>query len=414
MASLPPAAFEPAASVPTPGPEDPGDWQAELFDDAACGLARTSAEGVFLRVNTMFCTWTGYRTEELVGRLRVQDLLTMGGRIFHQTHWAPLLQMQNSVSEVKLEIVHRSGRSVPMLMNALRRERGGAVFHDIAVYVARDRDIYERELLLSRRKMEALAQEATRLHAEAKDRALFAEQMIGIVSHDLRNPLQTIQTGVTLLTRGEPSAIQLRVLGRLSRAADRANRLIFDLLDFTQARLGQGLHLSPRRMNLRRTVSEAVEELRFAFPERALSYHHEGSSEECHGDVDRLAQLVGNLVANAVAYGTPETAVSVTSRVEGAVFVIAVHNRGTPIPDDVQAQLFQPLVRGGGGSDAARSVGLGLFIVSEIVKAHRGSVSVQSTLQAGTTFVAIFPDIDPNSGPDANLQSDPHNDARQA
>jgi sigma-B regulation protein RsbU (phosphoserine phosphatase) len=151
-------------------------------------------------------------------------------------------------------------------------------------------------------------------------------------------------------------------------------------------------------MNLRRTVAEAADELRFAFPERTLSHHHEGSSDECHGDVDRLAQLVGNLVANAMAYGKPETAVSVTSRVERDVFVIAVHNQGTPIPAEVQAQLFQPLVRGAGGSDAARSVGLGLFIVSEIVKAHRGTVSVESTLQAGTTFVATFPNIDPSSG----------------
>jgi phosphoserine phosphatase RsbU/P len=369
--------------------DDAGSPEA-LFDDAACGLARTTSEGVFMQVNTMFCTWTGYGPEELVGRLRLQDLLTMGGRIFHQTHWSPLLQMQNSISEVKLEVVHRSGKAVPMLMNAFRRTRAGVVIHDIAVYVARDRDRYERELILSQKKLEALAQESNRLHAEAKDRALFAEQMIGIVSHDLRNPLQIIQTGATLLTRGDPSANQLRVLGRVTRAADRANRLIFDLLDFTQARLGRGLNLSRRPMNLRTTVAEAVEELRFAFPERTLLHAHQGP-DGCLGDADRISQLVGNLVANAAAYGTPETAVRIATKVEGASFLVAVHNEGPAIPDETRASLFEPLVRGVGAADANRSVGLGLFIVSEIVKAHGGSVAVDSSSDQGTTFKASFP-----------------------
>jgi sigma-B regulation protein RsbU (phosphoserine phosphatase) len=169
--------------------------RSTLFDDAACGLARTTAEGFFLRANQTFCEWIGYRPEELVANLKLQDLLSVGGRIFHQTHWAPLLQLQGSVSEVKLELIERSGRPVPMVMNAVRRERDGRMIHDIAVYVARDRDSYERELVLSRRNMEAMAQEARRLHAEAKDRALFAEQMIGIVSHDLRTRFRSFRWG---------------------------------------------------------------------------------------------------------------------------------------------------------------------------------------------------------------------------
>ncbi|HZH08227.1 MAG TPA: PAS domain-containing sensor histidine kinase [Lautropia sp.] len=364
--------------------------RSTLFDDAACGLARTTAEGFFLRANQTFCEWIGYRPEELVANLKLQDLLSVGGRIFHQTHWAPLLQLQGSVSEVKLELIERSGRPVPMVMNAVRRERDGRMIHDIAVYVARDRDSYERELVLSRRNMEAMAQEARRLHAEAKDRALFAEQMIGIVSHDLRNPLQIIQMGMTLLARGEPAPNQLRVLARLSRAADRANHLIFDLLDFTQARMGKGLQLSPRPMDLRKTVAEAVEELRFAFPDRRLLHVHEGQPE-CHGDADRLAQVVGNLVANAMAYGAKERAVTVSSKVEGVTFAIAVHNHGLPIPEETRRALFRPMVRGSGETDAGRSVGLGLFIVSEIVKAHGGEVSVESTTEAGTTFAALLP-----------------------
>jgi sigma-B regulation protein RsbU (phosphoserine phosphatase) len=176
----------------------------ELLDAAACGLLQTADDGTLLRVNRTFYAWLGYAADELVGRRRFQELLTMGGRIFHQTHWAPLLRMQGSVSEVKLEVLHRDGTRIPMVFNAIRHDQDGAMVHEIAAYVAHDRDKYERELVLSRQRLEVLVAEATQLQADAKDRANFAEQMIGIVSHDLRNPLSIIAMGAALLARGEP------------------------------------------------------------------------------------------------------------------------------------------------------------------------------------------------------------------
>ncbi|RYF42096.1 MAG: PAS domain-containing sensor histidine kinase [Comamonadaceae bacterium] len=363
----------------------------QLLDDAACGLARTASDGTFLHANRTFCEWVGYRGAELFGQRKLQELLTMGGRIFHQTHWHPLLQMQGSVSEVKLEVVHRDGHTLPMVMNAIRRESGGAMVHDIAVYIARDRDTYERELLASRRKLEVLVAEATRMQLELKDRALFAEQMVGIVSHDLRNPLSTVQMGAALLSRGEATPNQLRVLGRVARAAERANRLITDLLDFTQARMGKGLTVARQPMDLRATVSEVVEELALAYPGRKLLHRHEGACH-CTADADRLSQLVGNLVSNAMAYGQPDAAVTVTSSVdEASSCLVAVHNLGSPIPAQVQAALFQPMVRGPAEVQSGSSVGLGLFIAAEIAKAHGGTVAVESTQETGTLFRANFP-----------------------
>jgi len=363
----------------------------QLLDDAACGLARTASDGTFLHANRTFCEWVGYSSDELCGRRKLQELLTMGGRIFHQTHWHPLLQMQGSIAEVKLEVVHSAGHTLPMVMNAIRRDDGGVTVHDIAVFIARDRDTYERELLASRRKLEALVAEATRLQLELKDRALFAEQMVGIVSHDLRNPLSTVQMGAVLLSRGEATPNQLRVLGRISRAAERANRLITDLLDFTQARMGKGISVAPQPMDLRATISEVVEELALAYPGRKLLHRHEGNCH-CTADADRVSQLVGNLVSNAMAYGQPESEVTVTSSVdESSSCVVAVHNMGTPIPAQVQSVLFQPMVRGPGEVQAGSSVGLGLFIVAEIAKAHGGAVAVESTAEAGTLFRATFP-----------------------
>ena len=98
-----------------------------LYEQAPCGLLVTDDDGLVLRVNATFCDWLGVAPDALVGERRFQDLLTMGGRIFHQTQWAPLLQIQGSVAEVKLDLVREGRAPLPAVMNAIRRERGGDV-----------------------------------------------------------------------------------------------------------------------------------------------------------------------------------------------------------------------------------------------------------------------------------------------
>ena len=346
----------------------------------------------------------GRDTDELVGRFKMQDLLTMGGRIFHQTHWAPLLQMQGSVAEVKLQVLHRDGTEIPMVMNAVRRAHGDVVLHELAVFVAEDRHKYERELMSARNRAQQLLanEQAAKValadaqaqrdaqQAVAEERALFAEQMMGIVSHDLRNPLSVIRMSAHLIERGELSSKQLQALGRLNNSVSRANRLIADLLDFTQAKLGRGLEIGIERVDLHALMADCVEDLRLAFSERTLIHRQHGSGN-CAASGDRLIQLVGNLVGNAIAYGAPGRPVTVTSRIEASVFSIAVHNEGAPIPPELLPVLFDPMTRGAPDHGRADSVGLGLFIVREIVRAHGGTMNVVSLEGQGTTFTATFP-----------------------
>jgi len=370
----------------------------EVLDTAACGLARTAADGTFLRINRLLCQWLGYPAAELLRVRRFQDLLTVGGRVFHQTHWAPLLQMQGSISEVKLEMVDRAGRTIPVVVNALRRTDGGAIVHEIAAYIARDRDKYEHELLASRKRLEVLVAESTRLQQESKERATFAEQMMGIVSHDLRNPLSTIRTGAALLARGELSPSQQRVLARISSATDRAARLIGDLLDFTQAQLAKGLTVVREPVDLHAAIADAVEDLRLAYQGRKLVHQPIGEGT-CLADANRLLQLVGNLVSNAMTYGAPEAPVTVVTKIEESAFSIAVHNEGAAIPPEVLPHIFQPMSRGSEAGRATRSVGLGLYIVSEIARAHGGRTTVTSQPGEGTTFTTIMPRLSSGDGP---------------
>jgi len=143
-----------------------------LFEHAACGLVVTDTDGRIVRANATFCEWIGYGAAELTSGISLQDLLTTGGKVFYQTHWAPLLQMQGSVAEVKLSMLHRDGHTVPTLLNAVRRVHGDQSYIEVAVLIVADRHKYEQELVLARRNAEASVaahQRAQRELQESRD-----------------------------------------------------------------------------------------------------------------------------------------------------------------------------------------------------------------------------------------------------
>ena len=348
----------------------------------------TALDGAFLKVNNTFCGWINFSKDELIGVKRIQDLFTMGAKIFHQTHWVPTLQMQGSLAEIKMDIRRKDGQIIPVLMNARRRRRAEGEFDEIAVFMAEDRNRYERELMAARRRADALLDMERDSQTLLRDRALFAEQMVGIVSHDLRNPLSTILMAAKLLERADGER-RVRVLGHVRDAAERAKRLVEDLLDFTQSRVGSGLSVNLNLINLHDLVERTAEELKLSFPGRQFELRITGSGN-CVADEDRLVQLLDNLVSNASVYGSEETPITISATTEGATAMLQVHNGGLPIPADKISGIFEPLVRGHTGT-TTRSVGLGLFIVNQIAKAHQGTMEVTSTVEAGTTFTFRFP-----------------------
>ncbi|MDB4986759.1 MAG: sensory box histidine kinase [Myxococcaceae bacterium] len=379
-----------------------GDDALARYEQAPCGLLTTRANGTIERVNGTFCTWLGFASDQLLGIKRLQDLLTVGCKIFHQTHWMPLLQMQRSVAEVQLDMVRHDGQVIPVLLNALQRSDGGVVYHDVAVFMATDRRKYERELLQARKRAEELLESEraaqaelaivqARLQEEAQQRAVLAEQLIGIVSHDLRTPLNAVLLGTSLLNASGVSPSQSRTLKRITSATGRANRLIEDLLDFTQARLGGGLRVQRRELQLHELVHDCVEELRLAWPGRMIDHLSRGEGT-CWADADRIAQVVTNLVNNAMTYGVADRPITIASAVSEQELTIEVHNFGPTVPRELLPHLFEPLRRGEQQvKSGSRSVGLGLYIVQQIVAAHGGTIQVRSQPEEGTTFVVRAP-----------------------
>ncbi len=240
---------------------------------------------------------------------------------------------------------------------------------------------------------EARLAEALRRADAAHRSPEFEQQLIGIVSHDLRNPLQAIRLSAAHgLKAAGLEARQRRFFERILGSSDRALRMINDLLDFTRVRLGGGIGVERgEAVDLHGLVAQVVDEVLVTRPERQVAVEHSGDARG-RWDADRLAQVVQNLVGNALQHTTEDAPVRVRTWAEGEHVVLEVHNGGAPIPAEDLPRLFEPFQRGSGARpDGGRSMGLGLHITYHLVHAHGGGIGVRSCADEGTTFTVRLP-----------------------
>lgn len=239
--------------------------------------------------------------------------------------------------------------------------------------------------------------ETARMQSEAQSRqsAEFAELTGAMLGHDLRNPLNIITLGASALrASGTLDERQMKNLLRIEDNAQRMARMISDFLDLTRSRLGGGIPILPRDVDVQAVSRNVLEGLEATNPGRQLRLRSAGDCRMV-GDPDRIAQVVTNLVQNALLYSTPESPIDVSLMGDGDAVVLEVHNTGPPIPESLRTQLFEPFQRRGQDGKRERrhsaGLGLGLYIVDQIVKAHGGSVRVESSTERGTTFTVRWP-----------------------
>jgi signal transduction histidine kinase len=260
----------------------------------------------------------------------------------------------------------------------LRAEGGGVIvcFRDVTAQV----------------RLEEL-QVGLRFEAECRER------FEGILAHDLRNPLTTITyAAATLVHAAELTEIQAKSIRRIASSAARAARLIDSLLDLTRARGGGEIPIALQPADLRGICHHAVEEAELSNPNRRVDLVIEGDTGGVW-DPDRLAQVLANLLGNALDYSPPGTPVTVTVRAEAEAeaerIVFEVHNHGAPISAEKMAEIFMPFRRGEQATIDGRpgGLGLGLFITKLVVEAHGGSIQVASAPAVGTTFTVSLPRV---------------------
>lgn len=356
------------------------DIASRLYDTAPCGLLTLDALGAITSANKTACDWLGVSSETLVGR-QFRDLLTTPGRIFYETNLSPALHLEGRIEEAALDFALGDGEPLPAMVSAVTRLEGGVAATQIALMRARGRRRYERDL----REKQAVSAKGL---VDAQEISELREQFIAVLGHDLRNPLASIVGAVRLLRRDVTGEKAARVLDMMEGSVDRMAGLIDDVMDFARGRLGGGIGLELRPEPLEPVLRQVVEEFEAGQPERSIEARY-NLPVPVRCDRGRLAQLVSNLIGNALTHGDPKAPVRLEADIQNDRLILAVANAGAPIPEAAMRRLFQPFVRGAVRPNQ-QGLGLGLHIAAEIARAHGGCLTATST-EAETRFVLEMP-----------------------
>jgi hypothetical protein len=222
-----------------------------------------------------------------------------------------------------------------------------------------------------------------------KQTAELREQFIAVLGHDMRTPLSSVVAGVQALQRMPLTTQAVTVVERMKRSGDRMARLIDNILDFARGRLGGGIPVIRQpEPHLGQILEHVIAELAAIHPQRRITARID-ITKPISCDPGRIAQLLSNLLSNALVHGAVDEPVEVVARRDADLFILSVTNAGEPIPKQTQQRLFHPFSRGD-GANRQEGLGLGLYIAYQIAAAHNGTLTVEST-PAGTTFSLSMP-----------------------
>ena len=239
----------------------------------------------------------------------------------------------------------------------------------------------------------ALAQSVQRYSSEV---AASRDMFLAVLGHDLRSPLSGIDMCAMVLAKPDLSeAARQQAVARIKRASRGMKRLISDLLEYTRTRLGAGIPIERAACDLCLVCEASIEDIRASNPEQQFVQQMSGDLN-LQADAARIQQALSNLLNNAVQHGDRQSPVTLTANGEVDAIVVKVSNAGDPIPSSALQAIFEPLVQAPNASTETHersqtSLGLGLFIVREIVLAHGGTISAESSALAGTVFTIRLP-----------------------
>ena len=353
----------------------------DLYEYAPCGYLSTLPDGTIVRANHTFVEWTGTSREALLAGTKFQTVLTVGSRIYYETHYAPLLRMQGAVNEIALEVVRDDGRILPVLANSRqKRDADGApLFNRITLFDSTDRRRYERELLLARRKAEQVA----------KDKA----DLLAMLSHDIRNPLNALMGVAQMLERTDLAAPQQRLVRLLKSSSENMLSLLNHVLDLSKAE-SSSFALVETPFALKSVVDDVMSTFDAAAREKGLTMRSSIANSvppSLSGDPVARRQILSNLVGNAVKFTSAgEVALIVGTKqlaTDGVTLSFAVSDTGIGIAPEVLDRIFNEFTQASyetgirfGGS------GLGLTITRRLLGLYGSSVHVESVPGEGSTF----------------------------
>lgn len=353
-----------------------------LLDDAPCGYLAFDDGGIIRVVNSTLAALLGYARDELVGE-KFEMLLTVGARIFYQTHFFPVLKLTGEAEEIYLTMRSRGGNDVPVLTNGIRREREGEMLSECVFVRMLQRNKYEDELLRAKRTAEAASD------AKAK--------FLSMMSHELRTPLQAISGYCTLLLEeasGPLNAEQRGDLRAVQSATEELVRLLNDILEFARVESGSA-RIKIEEVDVDAALARAEMLIIPKLNEAQIRYSRDrcAASLRLRANADRLQQVLLNLLTNAIKFTAAGGTISLESGADERFTRIAVRDTGCGISAEYLDRIFDPFVQVDRYriEQRQRGVGLGLAISRELVEAMGGELTVTSEVGVGSVFTISLP-----------------------
>lgn len=353
----------------------------DLYEDAPCGYLSTLPDGTIVKVNRTLLDWIGRTRDALLSGTRFQALLTIGSKIYYETHYAPLLQMQGFVNEIAFELVCDDGRVLPVLVNSRQRRDadGTPLFNRITLFDATDRRRYERELLLARRRAEQIA----------KDKA----DLLAMLGHDLRNPLNALMGVVMMLDRSELTDAQRRLVRVLKSSSENMLSLLNHVLDLSRAE-SSSFALAEMPFSFVEVVNDVIGTFSAKAREKRLDLRaavEPGLPPQLVGNPVALRQILSNLVGNAVKFtergGVTLSGKAVERAADAVTLEVAVSDTGIGVAPEVVDRIFNEFTQASyetamkfGGT------GLGLAITRKLLALYGSTIQVASSPGEGSTF----------------------------
>jgi PAS domain S-box-containing protein len=375
--------------------------QKSCMNTLRVGTYRLGTDGSIVRVNQTFADLIGAGREELMSGKRFPDLLTIGGRIFYETHFVLMLRMHREVSEIALDFQRLDGSAVPTLVTAVQKRDavGNPLVNRMSVFNATERRRYEQELLITRTRAEEVAAELARVNTElSKSNAalLKANEDLGqfayAASHDLQEPLRTMTIYAQLLARGYRNVLDDEAnsfIANIVEGSGRMHALIQDLLSFSQA---QGTQLVLRSTEMAQVFAVALSNLQSSIEETRAAITHD-ALPVMTVDAALIAQVFQNLLGNAIKYRKPEQAPRIhvsASKDSSDRWTFSVQDNGLGFDPLYADQIFGMFKRLHGKE--IPGTGIGLAICKKIVESHGGTILATSIPGAGSRFSFTLPE----------------------
>ncbi len=382
-----------------------------LYHNSPCGYLYTMEDGTIIDVNDTFLTFTGYSRKEIIENKRFEDFLSIGGKIYYETHFAPLLNMQGEVSQINFDFIRKDETRFPVLVNAIKQSDNEKQ-HNYIQFIVLDitqRKQYEMELMNAKKKSEELLTQLSKVNTELTSNIqVIAEQshqleklnatkdkFFSIVAHDLKSPLCSLKSFSTLLIDHFDSLDKddiLTMSKQLSDSVDSTIKMADNLITWATVQMGES-QFNEETIKVKDITSNIFDVYQKVALEKGINVSFSvDDSLSIIGDKNQIEFVIRNLVNNAIKFTHKNGFVSLTAKsLPDGLVQISVSDSGVGISDEYKRELFSISKKQSiNGTDGEKGTGLGLMLSYEFMKLNGGQIDIESSLGKGSTFHIKF------------------------